>query len=142
MRVFRSGVDLQFAQHLSTERIVRQHAAYRMFDNAFWVAREQLANYYLAHAARADLCRRLGRIAEARAGHHCRDEETEQARTQGYAGGDQFANSVIARKMQRCKRFAQLACSGVEALNRTRLAASIGIRPTGGSPSTTRFAWT
>jgi RNA polymerase sigma-70 factor (ECF subfamily) len=27
-------------------------------------AREELANYYLAHSARADLCRRLGRFAE------------------------------------------------------------------------------
>jgi RNA polymerase sigma-70 factor, ECF subfamily len=29
----------------------------------------ELANYYLAHAARADLCRRLGRAAEARASY-------------------------------------------------------------------------
>ena len=29
----------------------------------------ELANYYLAHAARADMCRRLGRIAEARASY-------------------------------------------------------------------------
>src|SRR5215468_7550021 len=29
----------------------------------------ELANYYLAHAARADLCRRLGRAAEARAAY-------------------------------------------------------------------------
>jgi RNA polymerase sigma-70 factor, ECF subfamily len=31
--------------------------------------REQLSNYYLAHSARADLCRRLGRIPEARASY-------------------------------------------------------------------------
>jgi RNA polymerase sigma-70 factor, ECF subfamily len=30
------------------------------------LARGELANYYLAHAARADMCRRLGRKAEAR----------------------------------------------------------------------------
>jgi len=30
------------------------------------LARERLSNYHLAHSARADLCRRLGRIAEAR----------------------------------------------------------------------------
>ncbi|HYM87606.1 MAG TPA: DUF6596 domain-containing protein, partial [Nitrospiraceae bacterium] len=30
------------------------------------LARGELANYHLAHAARADLCRRLGRTAEAR----------------------------------------------------------------------------
>jgi RNA polymerase sigma-70 factor, ECF subfamily len=32
-------------------------------------ARGELANYHLAHAARADLCRRLGRTAEARASY-------------------------------------------------------------------------
>ena len=30
------------------------------------LARGELANYHLAHSARADLCRRLGRMAEAR----------------------------------------------------------------------------
>ena len=33
------------------------------------LARERLSNYHLAHSARADLCRRLGRIAEARASY-------------------------------------------------------------------------
>lgn len=33
------------------------------------LARGDLANYHLAHAARADLCRRLGRVAEARAAY-------------------------------------------------------------------------
>jgi RNA polymerase sigma-70 factor (ECF subfamily) len=33
------------------------------------LARGDLANYYLAHAARADLCRRLGRTAQARASY-------------------------------------------------------------------------
>jgi RNA polymerase sigma-70 factor, ECF subfamily len=33
------------------------------------LAREELANYYLAHSARADLCRRLGRLPEARASY-------------------------------------------------------------------------
>jgi RNA polymerase sigma-70 factor (ECF subfamily) len=32
-------------------------------------ARGDLGHYHLAHAARADLCRRLGRIAEARASY-------------------------------------------------------------------------
>jgi RNA polymerase sigma-70 factor (ECF subfamily) len=36
----------------------------RLIDDL--LAREELANYHLAHAARADLCRRLGRIPEAR----------------------------------------------------------------------------
>lgn len=31
------------------------------------LARQELANYHLAHSARADLCRRLGRISETRA---------------------------------------------------------------------------
>jgi RNA polymerase sigma-70 factor, ECF subfamily len=33
------------------------------------LAREELAKYHLAHSARADLCRRLGRIPEARASY-------------------------------------------------------------------------
>ena len=33
------------------------------------LARGDLADYHLAHAARADLCRRLGRTAEARASY-------------------------------------------------------------------------
>jgi RNA polymerase sigma-70 factor (ECF subfamily) len=33
------------------------------------LGREQLANYHLAHSARADLCRRLGRLPEARASY-------------------------------------------------------------------------
>jgi RNA polymerase sigma-70 factor, ECF subfamily len=33
------------------------------------LAREQLADYHLAHSARADLCRRLGRLPEARASY-------------------------------------------------------------------------
>jgi RNA polymerase sigma-70 factor (ECF subfamily) len=36
----------------------------RLIDDL--LAREQLAHYHLAHSARADLCRRLGRIPEAR----------------------------------------------------------------------------
>jgi RNA polymerase sigma-70 factor (ECF subfamily) len=34
------------------------------------LARGDLACYHLAHSARADLCRRLGRVAEARASYH------------------------------------------------------------------------
>jgi RNA polymerase sigma-70 factor (ECF subfamily) len=33
------------------------------------LARGELADYHLAHSARADLCRRLGRLAEARASY-------------------------------------------------------------------------
>jgi RNA polymerase sigma-70 factor, ECF subfamily len=33
------------------------------------LARGDLADYHLAHAARADLCRRLGRIDDARAAY-------------------------------------------------------------------------
>ena len=39
----------------------------RLIDDL--LAREQLANYHLAYSARADLCRRLGRIPEARASY-------------------------------------------------------------------------
>lgn len=33
------------------------------------MARGDLADYHLAHSARADLCRRLGRVSEARAAY-------------------------------------------------------------------------
>jgi len=33
------------------------------------LVREQLSGYHLAHSARADMCRRLGRIPEARASY-------------------------------------------------------------------------
>ncbi len=33
------------------------------------LARGELRSYHLAHSARADLCRRLGRLAEARASY-------------------------------------------------------------------------
>ncbi len=39
----------------------------RLIDDL--LAREQLADYHLAHSARADLCRRLGRLPEARASY-------------------------------------------------------------------------
>ncbi len=43
------------------------------------LARGDLADYYLAHAARADLCRRLGRTAEARAAYQRALALTQQA---------------------------------------------------------------
>ena len=39
----------------------------------------ELANYYLAHSARADMCRRLGRTAEARASYEKALSLTQQA---------------------------------------------------------------
>ena len=39
----------------------------RLIDDL--LARDQLSHYHLAHSARADLCRRLGRISEARASY-------------------------------------------------------------------------
>ena len=42
------------------------------------LARGDLSNYHLAHAARADLCRRLGRTAEARASYQRALSLTEQ----------------------------------------------------------------
>jgi RNA polymerase sigma-70 factor (ECF subfamily) len=39
----------------------------RLIDDL--LARDELAKYHLAHSARADLCRRLGRLAEARASY-------------------------------------------------------------------------
>ena len=42
------------------------------------LARGELADYHLAHSARADLCRRLGRVAEARASYEKALALTEQ----------------------------------------------------------------
>jgi len=42
------------------------------------LAAGQLSGYRLAHAARADLCRRLGRVAEARAAYERALALTEQ----------------------------------------------------------------
>ena len=41
----------------------------------------ELANYYLAHSARADLCRRLGRTAEARSSYEKALALTQQERS-------------------------------------------------------------
>ena len=43
--------------------------AYAAAEAEFQAARGELEDYHLAHAARADLCRRLGRTAEARASY-------------------------------------------------------------------------
>ena len=40
--------------------------------------RGELANYHLAHSARAEFCRRLGKTAEARAAYHRALELTQQ----------------------------------------------------------------
>jgi len=42
------------------------------------LTRGDLGNYHLAHAARADLCRRLGQTAEARASYEKALSLTEQ----------------------------------------------------------------
>ena len=42
------------------------------------LARGELADYHLAHAARADMCRRLGRTADARASYERAIELTQQ----------------------------------------------------------------
>jgi len=51
-------------------------AGLKLIDGIF--ARGELENYHLAHAARADLCRRLGRMAEARAAYERALSLTEQ----------------------------------------------------------------
>jgi RNA polymerase sigma-70 factor (ECF subfamily) len=40
-----------------------------LIDSLLARKNDELANYYLAHSARADLCRRLGRLTEARASY-------------------------------------------------------------------------
>jgi RNA polymerase sigma-70 factor, ECF subfamily len=51
-------------------------AGLNLIDAIF--ARGDLANYHLAHAARADLCRRLGKIEEARSSYQKAHDYTQQ----------------------------------------------------------------
>jgi RNA polymerase sigma-70 factor (ECF subfamily) len=48
------------------------------------LARGELTDYHLAHAARAELCRRLGKIAEARASYEKALSLTQQAPEQRF----------------------------------------------------------
>ena len=50
------------------------------------LARGDLKNYYLAHSARADLCRRLGRTAEARASYERAFSLTQQEPERRFLG--------------------------------------------------------
>jgi RNA polymerase sigma-70 factor, ECF subfamily len=56
------------------------------------LAREELANYRLAHSAHGDLCRRLGRIPEARTSY-------EKALARESGAGARF----LARRLQELK---------------------------------------
>ncbi len=51
------------------------------------LAREELANYSLAYSARADLCRRLGRLPEARASYEKALALTRQEPERGFLSG-------------------------------------------------------
>lgn len=51
------------------------------------LARGELRDYYLAHAARADLCRRLDRVEEARAAYHRALDLAPSAPQQRYLAG-------------------------------------------------------
>ena len=66
------------------------------------LAREELANYYLAHSARADLCRRLGRLPEARASY---EKALALARQELGAPFPRGAAAGIAIKNWHCCRF-------------------------------------
>ena len=50
------------------------------------LVRGDLADYHLAHSARADLCRRLGRTAEARASYERALSLTEQEPERRFLG--------------------------------------------------------
>jgi RNA polymerase sigma-70 factor (ECF subfamily) len=50
------------------------------------LARRELENYHLAHAARADLCRRLGRTAEARTSYERALNLTQQEPERRFLG--------------------------------------------------------
>ena len=67
----------------------------RLIDDLLARKNGELANYHLAHAARADLCRRLGRTAEARASY-------EKALALVVAGKDQqeAVRRFLARRIE------------------------------------------
>ena len=57
--------------HVLSERVMSQRSPEQKHDQIRDKVLEhgELANYYLAHSARADMYRRLGRTAEARASY-------------------------------------------------------------------------
>jgi hypothetical protein len=55
------------------------------------LARERLSHYHLAHSARADLCRRLGRIPEARASY-----QKALAGAVDFFCGDDYGGRVVS----------------------------------------------
>ncbi len=65
------------------------------------LAREELANYHLAYSARADLCRRLGRLPEARASYEkalaLARQEPERRFPFGAARGIEINNWLCCR---------------------------------------------
>ena len=62
------------------------------------LARGDLADYYLAHAARADLCRQLGRTADARAAYLRALELTRQEPERRFLEGRLRSSQVDPRK--------------------------------------------
>ena len=65
------------------------------------LARGDLGNYHLAHAARADLCRRLGRTAEARASYEQALRLTQQEPERRFLN-DGWPNCLARLVEQRC----------------------------------------
>jgi hypothetical protein len=57
--------ESNWPHHLYEKPVLRPSGLdFRLIDAS--LAREELASHHLAHSDRADLCRRLGRMAEAR----------------------------------------------------------------------------
>ena len=70
------------------------------------LARGELADYHLAHSARADLCRRLGRTAEARASYDGPSPSRVRSRSGGFSsdgwrncGADGEADAASGRSL-------------------------------------------
>jgi len=69
----------------------------RLIDDL--LAREHLSQYHLAHSARADLCRRLGRIPEARASY-----ETARALIANGKDQQEPERRFLARRLEELKQ--------------------------------------
>jgi len=67
------------------------------------LARGDLGDYHLAHAARADLCRRLGRTGEARAAYERALQLTQQEAERGFLEKRlrELSNSEVAGRLTR-----------------------------------------
>src|SRR5262249_13847886 len=92
------------------------------------LARGDLRDYHLAHSARADLCRRLGRTAEARAAYERALSLTRQEPERRFLAG-RLAGARGRGRVRRRASFDKLRMRGIFLPRRFSLALSIPAHP-------------